>query len=76
MSRECVCGKICKNEKGLKIHQSRMKCKERLQASQSTGLVPGETEEEPSPEAPHRAQSLQVVQTVPSTRQSEKIRNR
>ncbi|KAK0134731.1 Retrovirus-related Pol polyprotein from type-2 retrotransposable element R2DM [Merluccius polli] len=75
-SRECLCGKICKNEKGLKIHQSRMKCKEQLHASQCTGLVPGETEKAPSPEAPHRAQSLQVVRTVPSTRQSEKRRIR
>ncbi|KAJ8359538.1 hypothetical protein SKAU_G00160630 [Synaphobranchus kaupii] len=37
-----------------------------------TGLAPGETEEEAGPEAPHRAQSLQVVQTVPPLRQSEK----
>ena len=71
-----MCGKICKNEKGLKIHQTRMKCKERLEAPQCTGLEPGETEEEPGPEAPHRAQSLQVVQTVPSIRKSEKRRIR
>lgn len=71
-----MCGKICKNEKGLKIHQSMMKCKERQQASQCAGQAPGETEEELSPEAPRRAQSLQVVQTVHSTRQSRKRRIR
>lgn len=71
-----MCGMICKNEKGLKIHQTKMKCKERLQAPQCTGLAPGETEEEQGQEAPHRAQSLQVVQTVPSNRQSEKRRIR
>lgn len=60
-SAVCLCGKICKNARGLKIHQSRMKCLEKQQAPQCTRLVPGESEEEQGLEAPHRAQSLQVV---------------
>lgn len=71
-----MCGKICKNEKGLKIHQTKMRCKERLLAPQCTGVEPAETEEELGPESPHTAQSLQVVQTVPLNRHSEKRRIR
>ncbi|XP_073720025.1 uncharacterized protein [Misgurnus anguillicaudatus] len=71
MSAVCPCGKICKNARGLKIHQSRMKCLEQRQVPQCTGQVPGESEEEQGPEAPHRAQSLQVVQTVPPVMQPE-----
>lgn len=74
--RECLCGKICKNEKGLKIHLGKMKCKERLQASQCTDQGSGETEEEPGQEAPHSARSLQEVSAVPLSRQSETRRIR
>ncbi|GAA6109066.1 uncharacterized protein LOC109140823 [Tachysurus ichikawai] len=76
MNAVCPCGKICKNARGLKIHQSQMKCLEQRQAPQCTGLVPGESEEEQGPEAPHRAQSLQVVQTDPPVMQPENRRIR
>ncbi|XP_030643592.1 torsin-1A-like, partial [Chanos chanos] len=46
------------------------------QAPQCTRLAPGETEEELGPEAPRRCQSLHVVQTVPSVRQSKRRRIR
>lgn len=74
MSRESFCGKICKNDRGLKIHQAKMKCKEQGQPPQCTCPVPGETEKEQGPGSPHRAQSLQVVPSVPSNRPSEKRR--
>ncbi|GAA6093734.1 uncharacterized protein LOC111230470 [Tachysurus ichikawai] len=51
-----------------------MKCLEQRQAPQCTGLVPGESEEEQGPEAPHRSQSLQVVQTDPPVMQPENRR--
>ena len=45
---------------------------DRLKALQCTALAPVETEEEPGPEAPYRAQNFHLVQTVPSVRQPEK----
>nr|XP_014269084.2 uncharacterized protein LOC106676625 [Maylandia zebra] len=57
-SKTCICGKLCKNQRGLKVHQARMKCLERQSEVQRTGPEPGETQEEPGQEAPHRAQSL------------------
>ncbi|KAJ8356215.1 hypothetical protein SKAU_G00190090 [Synaphobranchus kaupii] len=68
---KCRCGKVCKNSRGLKIHQTRMKCFEGEGASQRTGILPGETQET-GPEAPHRARSLQVAQQVHQCRPPEK----
>lgn len=64
MSRQHL-WKICKKEKCLKIHQTKMKCKGQWQAPQRPGLALSETEERTGPEASHRAQSLHIVQTVP-----------
>ncbi|KAJ8333522.1 hypothetical protein SKAU_G00415300 [Synaphobranchus kaupii] len=50
-----------------------MKCLEGEGASQHTGILPGETQEETGPEAPHRARSIQVAQPVPQ-RPPEKVR--
>lgn len=47
--------------KGLKIHQTRMRC-----------LEPGETEEEQGPESLHTAQRFQVVPTVSMNSYSKK----
>lgn len=33
---QCICGKTCKNEKGLKIHQGRMKCLTAVTVTQHT----------------------------------------
>ena len=59
----CICGKLCKNQRGLKIHQARMKCLERESEVQRTGPGPGETQEEPGQEATHRSQSLHVPES-------------
>ncbi|XP_048863711.1 uncharacterized protein LOC125738598 [Brienomyrus brachyistius] len=64
----CFCGKVCKNARGLKIHQSRMKCLEQESAAQRTGITPGETQEEPGPETTHSAQNLQVPSTPTPSR--------
>ena len=54
--RQCICGKICKNSKGLKILMGRMKCKAKAsgnkQASneQRTDHEPGETVGNVNPE--------------------------
>ena len=64
--RQCICGKICKNSKGLKIHMGRTKCKAKAsgnkQASneQCTDHEPGETVENVNPEENHSVQNLQV----------------
>ncbi|KAK7919075.1 hypothetical protein WMY93_010359 [Mugilogobius chulae] len=73
-SKKCVCGKTCKNQRGLKIHQARMKCLEVEIPAQRTGVQPGETQEEPGLELPHRAQSLQVKGTSPPSMKFEKRR--
>lgn len=48
----CICGKVCKNPRGLKIHQARMKCVDKETQVQRTGPVPGETQEEHGPDSP------------------------
>lgn len=59
----CICGKLYKTVRGLKVYQARMKCKEKEKEVQGTGLEPGEMQEEPSQEGPHRAQSLPAPQS-------------
>ena len=61
----CICGKTCKNQRGLKIHQSRMKCLEGGNREQSAGTSPGRTEEVQGQESYHSTQSLQA--SVPLT---------
>ncbi|XP_062568263.1 uncharacterized protein LOC134230448 [Saccostrea cucullata] len=56
----CSCGKVCKNEKGLKIHMGRMGCKPDQQLTQRTGQ-PGETEEEVVQDENHSDRSLHVL---------------
>ncbi|KAJ8352400.1 hypothetical protein SKAU_G00238760 [Synaphobranchus kaupii] len=55
-----TCGKSCKNPRGLKIHQAKMKCLVRVQLEQRTGSNLGEMQEEPGQESTHSAQNLQV----------------
>ncbi|XP_049337547.1 uncharacterized protein LOC125802987 [Astyanax mexicanus] len=66
----CPCGKICKNLRGLRIHQTRMGCTKRKQREQRTepmpSIEPGETEEEQDPEQPYSVQNLHASQAVPS----------
>lgn len=66
------CGKLCKNKEGLKIHQSRMKCRELMQAPQCTGqdlLI-----QELGQVATYRAQSLHLVRASSLNKNSEKMR--
>lgn len=82
-SAVCICGKVCKNLKGLKIHQAKMACLRRdqvkLRSGTAAGAVvtvmpaaePGETEEEPGPESPHSTRNLQATQIPPPSRKSE-----
>lgn len=70
----CFCGKVCKNLRSLRIHQTRMGCTRRTQAEQRTEPVPstdpGEMEEEQEPESPHSVQNLQA-QHAASSKPSE-----
>jgi len=57
----CVCGKVCKNAKGLKIHQSRMGCRPDREQRQYTDLpdsLSGETPENHSQDEHHSAEDL------------------
>lgn len=56
----CICGKVCKNPCGLKIHKAQMKYLERESQVQCTGPRPGESQEEQGQEAPHSAQPPQM----------------
>ena len=58
LNAKCICGKECKNIRGLKIHQARMKCLIGEGQLQRTGVQPGQTREEPSRETHHSAQPL------------------
>lgn len=60
MTTQCICGKICKNERGLKIHQGKMRCLTRSTVTQRTEVTSGQMQEELGPEATHSAQSLLV----------------
>ncbi|KAL3972927.1 tetraspanin-7 [Sarotherodon galilaeus] len=48
-----------------------MKCEQKVLASQHTGSTPGETKEEPGPELPHSARSLQVMHAPEAHKSSE-----
>lgn len=48
-----------------------MKCIQKEVESQRTGTTPGETQEEPGPDSPHSARSLQVMQPPDAHRTSE-----
>ena len=73
----CICDKTCKNSRGLKIHQSRMKCLEVGNKEQRTNIIPGKTEEVRGQESPHRAQTLQA--SIPLTQciiQKDQVANK
>lgn len=53
----CQCGKVCKNHRGLKIHQTKSGCQSREKHRQRTGL-PGETGEISSRASNHSTRSL------------------
>ncbi len=73
-SKQCTCGKICKNERGLKIHQGKIKCLVGIGPTQRTGVQPGEMQEEPGLVSPRSARNLQVLQMTPSSIKSERRR--
>lgn len=58
ITRVCRCGKVCKSDRGLKIHQSRMGYL-RHSSVQSTGQ-PDETEERQGQVSDHSTQNLQA----------------
>ena len=67
----CSCGKVCKNNRGLKIHQGRMKCSQAVQVEQRTVTqITGETERNPSQEANHSAENPKVSAEMPKTLKS------
>ena len=68
MSKQCTCGKICKNIHCKNIHarwiqdpRVRMKCPLGAEATQRTGFQPGEMQEGPGPESPHNAKCWKLI---------------
>ena len=53
----CHCGKLCKNSRGLKIHQARAKCRPKSTQEERT-VNTGETQEDHSQEEPHSTEDL------------------
>ncbi|KAK0148843.1 hypothetical protein N1851_010754 [Merluccius polli] len=68
------CGKVCKNPRGQKIHQAKMRCVQTVPVTQRSGITPGETQEELGPEPNHSAQNLRVTQAPNPCRLSEQRR--
>ena len=62
-TRTCSCGKVCKNQKGVRIHASKMGCPPIMNIVQRTRQI-DETEEELGQDANHSAQSLQVLESL------------
>ena len=63
--RTCSCGKVCKNERGVKIHQARMGCSPKPSSAQRNASPEAhETEEDQGQEEHHSALSLQATTRV------------
>ena len=56
----CICGKVCKNQRGLKIHMVKMGCSPIQSLKRHTGQ-PGEMEEEVVQNENHSDHSLHVL---------------
>ena len=69
----CIFGKTCKNQRGLKIHRSRMKCLEGGNREQRAGASPGKQEVQ-GQESYHSAQSLQASVPLTLGKDSRKIK--
>ena len=74
MSSKCVCGKTCKNLRGLKIHQGCMKCLIKGRQEQCTGQDPDQTQEKQGQEVHHSTQSLHANVTPKSTSTTTNIK--
>ena len=67
----CSCGKVCKNIRGLKVHQSRTKCDRRGQQPQRTEDNSGETQETPSQVETHSTGGLSVTNSPEASTPAE-----
>ena len=71
----CSCGKTCKNLRGLRIHQAKMKCAVETENTQRVGVSPSKTEVEQVPVTNHSAQHHRGwTQSLPDRVISERIR--
>ena len=58
----CSCGKVYQNNRGLKIHQRRMKCSQVVQIELHTVTqITSKMERKPSQEANHSAENLKYL---------------
>lgn len=71
MNAVCKCGKVCKNQRGLKIHQTRMGCLRKqvmLRAVSVLVTAPDETQGEQGPESPHSVPDPQAASATTEQR--------
>jgi hypothetical protein len=66
---ECACGKVCKNLKGLHIHQTRSGCRRKKSQQQRTDVSSGETEKNPSQELNHSTGDLLAGEVLDNSNQ-------
>jgi len=59
-SSVCKCGNVCKNVRGLKIHQARSKCGQQLQHKHRKGSHLSETLEDSSQDNHHSAEDIKA----------------
>lgn len=69
----CICSKVCKNPKGLKIHQNGLSSEAMSDAIVlvDPAVEPGQKEDELSPESPHTTRNLRVTHVPPPGRKSD-----
>jgi hypothetical protein len=66
----CHCGKVCKNLKGLRIHQAKTKCGSVRRQEERSGNT-GQTEEDHSQDLHHRAEDLPLPEAASTSTERE-----
>ena len=61
----CNCGKVCKNKRGLAIHQGKSGCQRVRSSGQPIASLASETQEYSSLDSNHSTEELSVQETAP-----------
>ena len=61
----CNCGKVCKNKRGLAIHQGKSGCQRVRSSGQRIASLASETQEYSSLDSNHSTEELSVQETAP-----------
>jgi hypothetical protein len=60
----CKCGKVCKNQRGLRIHQGKTGCQRARPREQRLVGLTSETQEYPNPDSTHSIEEPSVFETT------------